>query len=939
MSKLLKIGKMQATDSFRLNAVVFAVFGIVLVFFVGFSHLAIADTSEEYITKAQKFIDQDEHKAAIIELKNAIQKDPNNGTARVLLAEVYIEIGDGVDAEKELSRAHLLKVDYVKIALSFAKAYTLQRKHKQVLLVKIEENFPAAIEAEIRVLYAQAYINLKNLKKAKGQLEQATLLNKDSAEALLGLAQIAMLEKDSSTATSYVKKVIKSNPENSEAWTLDGEIARLKGDYAQAGRSFEKALALKPTNIQAMLGVSNVYIVSKEMDKALVQINLILEKLPKHTLANYYFGLAQYRKGELKKAEQALQVALKTNPEHAPSQQLMGTIQYQTGRFEQAEYYLSKVVIDNPGNLSAVKLLAAVRLKNQRQLKAIEILMPLLGNFPRDPQLLALIGSAYLQNNQANKGITYLQKSVDLDPNSATTLTQLAVAHLSSGEDNKAVAVLENAINLEQGVLQADVLLTLTYLRNNEYQKALKQAQLLDDKKANNPVVKNLLGAAYMGLKQYDKARRLFNETLKLDPKFTTASMNLGRLEELEKNFTKAIKIYENLISINRNQIDAYMALARVLERQGELNKAVNIVKKANLANPRNPVVGLYLINYYIGEGFPREALDLAKQIKQHNQKNIMVMRAYGLAQVNAKDYSGAVLTFKRIVEKRPDSTDAHYLLGHAYLKNGQYDQAKASMEKSLAIDKKNLAANIGMAELEVKNNRSNKAITIAKKLQKIYPDIPEAYVLEGDIYRSSKNYKKAALAYQKGLDNKPRSEIVLKLAEVYHKLGDNKSKTQLLNDWVKKYPQDVRVNLFLANEYVAANQNDKAKPIYESVLKKNENNILALNNLALIYSNEKNKLALEYAKRAYELNSKSPQIADTYGWILVNQGQVDKGLVLLQQAALNAPYLNDIRYHLAYALHKSGRTDEAKKELTRLLSEDKKFSEAKNAKVLLDSL
>jgi len=939
MSKLSEIAKLRILDRLHLNTVALAVFGFALVVVVDFNHCAFASTSEEFVTKAQKFIDKDENKAAIIELKNAIQKDQNNGIARVMLAEVYIDIGDGVNAEKELSRAHLLKVDYAKIALPLAKAYTLQRKHKQVLSIKIEENLPAEIEAEIRVMYAQAYLNLRNLKNAKEQLDKAAFLDKNSAEAILGLAQIAMLENDLSTATGYVKKVIKSKPDNSEAWTLDGEIARLKGNYAQAKTSFEKALALKPKNIQAMLGVSNVYIMIKEMDKALVQVNLVLKKLPKHTLANYYFGLAQYRKGDLKKAEQALKVALQTNPDHAPSQQLMGAIQYQTGRLEQAEYYLSKVVSLNPSNLGAVKLLAAVRLKNQRNIKAIEILMPLLGNYPRDPQLLALIGSAYLQNNQPNKGITYLQKSVDLDPKSANTLTQLALAHLSSGDDTKAVAMLTNAIDLEQGVLQADVLLTLTYLRNEEYQKALKQAQLLDNKKANNPVVKNLLGSAYLGLKQYDKAKQLFNETLKLDPKFTTASMNLGRLAEQQNNHAKAIKIYQNLISKNRNQIEAYMALARVFERQGDLDKAVNIVKKASLANPRNPVVGLYLINYYIGEGFPNQALELAKQIKQHNQNNIMVIRAYGIAQVNAKDYSGAISTFRRIVEKAPDSSDAHYMLGNAYLKNQQYDQARASMEKSLKIDKNNMAANVGMAKLEVKNNKSNKAITIAKQLQKIYPNRAEGFVLEGDIYATTKSYQKAASAYQKGLKKQAHSEIVLKLAKVYKKLNDNNSRKQLLDDWVNKHPQDVQVKLFLANEYLAAKQNDKAKKIYESVLDKNKNNVAALNNLALIYADEKNKRALDFAKRAYELNSESPQVADTYGWILVNQGQVDKGLVLLQQASLNAPYLKDIRYHLAFALHKSGRGGEAKKELTRLLSADKNFSEAKNAKILLDSL
>ncbi len=938
MLNLLSNVQTKVAEIFRLNMVALVLVSTAMML-VGVNSHVLAGTSEAFISKAQQYIDKEQYKAAIIELKNAIQKDQKNGVARLMLGKVYIKIGDGANAEKELTRAHLLDIDYAKLVVPLTKAYTLQRKHKQVLSVKIEEKFSAETEAELRVLYAQAYLNLKKLAKAKNQLNKAIQIDEHSSEALLGLAQIAMLEKDTASASTLVNKVIAAQPDSSEAWTLDGEIKRLQGDFKNATTSFEKALGLNPKNIQAMLGVSNVYIMSNEMDKALLQVKQVLKKIPKHTMANYYYALAQYRKQELKTAEQALQVALKTNPDHMPSQQLMGAIQYQKGQFEQAEYYLFKVVNLHPGNLGAAKLLAAVRLKNKRSIKAIEILAPLLGTYPRDPQLLALLGSAYLQSNQPNKGMIYLQKSVDIDPKSASALTQLALAHLTSGDETKAVEVLENAIKLEHGVLQADILLTLTQLRNKEYSKALTQAQKIDKKQKSDPVIKTLLGEAYLGLKKYQQARQNFNEALKLDPKFTTASMNLGRLEEREKNHTKAIKIYEDLINVNRKNIEAYMALARVFEAQGDLEKAVEIVKKANLANPRNPVVGLYLVNYYIGEGYSQQALELATQIKQHNPKNIFVLRAYGLAQVNAKEYNNAVTTFKRIVDEVPDSSDAHYLLGNAYLKNTQYDKARASIEKSLKIDKNNLAASITMAELEVKMNRSKSAISIATNLQKKYPNRSESYILEGDIHRKTKNYKKAVSAYRKGFDKRASSETVFKLAYVYTQLGDNDSKMQLLNEWVKKHPQDVRVKLFLANEYYAAKQNDKAKKIYESVLSKNENNVLALNNLALIYAGEKNKLALDYAKRAYDLNSESPQIADTYGWMLVNYGQVDKGLVLLQQAALNAPHLYDIRYHLAVALHKTGRKEEAKKELKRVLAENQAFSEAKNAQELLDSL
>jgi len=67
-------------------------------------------------------------------------------------------------------------------------------------------------------------------------------------------------------------------------------------------------------------------------------------------------------------------------------------------------------------------------------------------------------------------------------------------------------------------------------------------------------------------------------------------------------------------------------------------------------------------------------------------------------------------------------------------------------------------------------------------------------------------------------------------------------------------------------------------------------------------------------------------EILDTVGWVFLQNGKEDKGLVLLQQAALQAPRNTNIRIHLASAFAKTGKKEEAKKELERLLKENGNF-------------
>src|SRR3569833_4640758 len=68
-------------------------------------HAAAVD---KYLDDAKRYQENGEHRSAIIQFKNALQQDANNRDARMLLAQSYLQIGDGASAEKELQRAQEL---------------------------------------------------------------------------------------------------------------------------------------------------------------------------------------------------------------------------------------------------------------------------------------------------------------------------------------------------------------------------------------------------------------------------------------------------------------------------------------------------------------------------------------------------------------------------------------------------------------------------------------------------------------------------------------------------------------------------------------------------------------------------------------------------------------------------------------------------------------
>ena len=100
-----------------------------------------------------------------------------------------------------------------------------------------------------------------------------------------------------------------------------------------------------------------------------------------------------------------------------------------------------------------------------------------------------------------------------------------------------------------------------------------------------------------------------------------------------------------------------------------------------------------------------------------------------------------------------------------------------------------------------------------------------------------------------------------------------------------------------------------------------------------------KDARSLNMAKKAYEQAVDSPEIEDTYGWILLQSGEKKRALLHLQNSASKAPGNPDIRYHLAKAMYDNGQHQRAKKELDRLLHDFSGFSEQASAEELSEKL
>ena len=918
--------------------------GTAKIFFIAFllmclASVAHADSSEDYLKEAQEYAKKGDINAAIIQLKNALQKDPKNIKARFFLGKNYLVLGDGPSAEKEFSRAQRLGMARQQMVVPLGRAMLLQGRADDVLeQIKIETGFPASVQSDVHVIQANAHMMLKQNKAAEEGFKKAIVLNPKSLNALAGQTRLAILNQQLKKAKKLADDLVQIHPESDSAWAMHGEVGRLFGDMQSARNSFDKAISLQAYNLPALLGSAGVNLSLGDSEAAAKRIDAIQRISPNHPIANYLNATLQYNKKDIAAAEASLQKVLKVVPNHLPSQQLMGVIDFSKGRYEQADQALSRVVQAYPTNVAAVKLLAATRLKLKQPAEAIKVLEEALTTAPEDAQMLALAGTAYMQNKQAEKGIAYLEKAAVAAPGAAGVRTQLALGRLATGETSEAITELETAVDLGQNVIQADVLLIMVHLREKAFEKALKQAQEFSKKLPSDPLPHNLMGAAYVGLGKTDMAHEKFELALAKDSHFFPAIMNLARLDEGEGKVVSARKRYESILKQQDNHLAALLSLARIADAEKREEEAVGFLEKAWESNEGVIEPGIALIRYYNMKQQSLRAVSIARDLNVKHPNNPVILNALGLSQVGAKDYHSAQGTFESLVKLLPKSPQAYLALGRVDKQLGETKATKSNLLESLSLQADFLPAQLFLAQLELQEKRPQAALTIAQEIQQQRPTEAVGFRLQGDVLMAQGQFSSAVKTYQQAYEKMPIAPLAIAIYQA-RKKASIKNPYLSLEAWLEEHSDDLLVRSILASAYQENGMLEKAVEQYKQVVKSQPKDVAALNNLAWSSHTLGRADAVDYAKRAYDLAPDNPAVVDTFGWLLVETGKINRGLVLLQQAVVTAPHIAEIRYHLGVGLHKAGRKPEAKSELKRVLEMSPDFSEVKAVRALLAEL
>lgn len=884
------------------------------------------ENPEKLLASSKEFLAKNDSKAAVIQLKNALQADPNLGEARFLLGKALLAGGDAAGAEVELRKALNLKYASNDVIPLLAQAMLASGQAKKLTDEFGKAELPVGEGlASLKTSMSTAWAMEGKRDLAENELAAALAAKPDYAPALLARARLKVAARQYDEATQIIDSVLKSNPQDHEALLLSGSLLAIKADPAGAVERYRQAIAAKPDYLLAHSAAIFTLFQQKKYEEADKQIEALKKVAPNHPQTFYLSAQSAYQRRDYKAARDLVQQLLKIAPDNTNALQMAGAIEFQLNSYVQAETYLNKALQQNPELLTVRRLIISTYLRTGQSAKALEALKPALDRIENSPTMLALAGETYLLNGEPDKAAEYFGKSAKLDPDNAARKTSVAIAHLAQGK----VSALEEleAISERDSGTTADMALITGYLRGGQLDKALKAIDGLEKKQPDNPVTHNLRARTLLGKKDAAGARASFEKALALSPTFFPAAASLAALDLADKKPEDARKRFDGVLAADPRHVQALLAVAQLRANAGgSPDEVAGLIGKAVSANPQDTAPRLALINHHLNTKDNKKALSAANEAAAAIPDKPEILDALGRTQQLAGDTNQALTTYGKLVAIQPSSPLANMRLAEIHLVNKNRSESIKNLKRALEIKPDLLEAQRALILLDLEDKKTGEAFAMARLVQQQRPREAIGHVLEGDIHAVAKAWPEAAKAYRTAIKAQPLADVAIKLHTVLAASGNAAEAERWAASWNKDHPQDITMRMHLGDIAIARKDLAQASQIYQSVLNVQPNNALVLNNLAWISGQLKSPKAVEYAEKANQLMPNQAPFMDTLAMLLAEKGETARAIELLRKAMEKSPEAALIQLNLAKVLIKSGQKDAARKELDAIAKLGDKF-------------
>jgi len=274
------------------------------------------------------------------------------------------------------------------------------------------------------------------------------------------------------------------------------------------------------------------------------------------------------------------------------------------------------------------------------------------------PRVETILARAYLNLGTLAARVERFPRAVELfaeaaklDADLPGLQYSLGAALFSTGRYSAAIVSLEKAREEDPGNLGLRRMLALSLLNTESYERAA--ALLRDDpRRATDPSLEVALGLALVRSGQAEEGARIFDRLIAARADWPALHVFLGQAHAHQGDFAAAIASLKRALELDPKVAEANSSLGVIYLRQGRLDEAEEALRAELAHHPEDRKARYHLA----------VVLELARRPEEATRELRAVLRA------------------------EPERADARYLLGKIRLAEGAAEEAVAHLEAALAL-------------------------------------------------------------------------------------------------------------------------------------------------------------------------------------------------------------------------------------------------------------
>lgn len=901
------------------------------------------DTPAKQLARAKGYVQQGQHRSAVIELKRSLQEEPAQAEARLLLGKELSAVGDAKGAELEFRKA--LKEGYPaeNVIVLLVRAVSLQGNYPEVIALVNDASAVTVpeVNAELQTMLGTAYLATGKSEAGMSALNAARELVPGFSGAAIAEARYLAGQGKFEAAAAKLAPIPPDDKRQAELQSLEGDIARALHRPEEAIVAYQAALKLDATDQETRIHLAQVYVDLNRLDAARDEIAIIVRAMPRDGRGQYLAAMVGYLRRDFPAAREAAIKALDAAPGNGKAQLLAGVILVECGELVEAENHLRSAIQSLDQSVEARRVLAKLYVTRLEPLHAYDALLPALGALPNDRDLNALNVRIALMKGDAVAASDLFERTAARSPSDVNTSLVSASLLFGAGKPDAAVARLNGAAAAFPDNAEIDAALLMTHLQMRRVDLAMADWRQLDRKKPGDARSYKLRSQIEIVAGDVGKARQSLERAATLDPSYLPAIADLAALDLREGHPDDARARLRAAIARQPRATEAQLLLAHAEEaRGGKPSAAVDALAAARASDPKSLDVVNATVAFYVRQNDPAATLAAAKYglTFAPNDQALLATVGETAQRVGKMDESLKALT--RLTMLNAENADYAIRLGIVQLAMGQSEAALVSFRNGVKQAPRRTDLPGATVEAFLATGRTDEATRLLFDVASNWPArTPMIDELNADIKLAAKQYPEAIAAYGLALATAPSTRLAIKSYNAMIAAKQRGQAKTLLVDWQSKHPDDAAMSLFDAQVKIDAKDYGAAAAAYRNALARHPDDPTILNNLAWVLAQRNDPEALAYARKAVGLLPGNADAVDTLGWILVQQGMTQQGIDTLTQASALAPQKLDIRLRLAKAQIKGRHNDAARVALRDIADKAPDSAEGKESKQLLTTL